>query len=48
MQTRTWTGTFWDVDKATSISNVGAWAGVTTALVNGQKHVVKIEVKSKT
>ena len=20
-----WTGTFWDVDKATSISNVGAW-----------------------
>jgi Leucine-rich repeat (LRR) protein len=40
----TWTGTFWDVDKTTSISNVGAWAGVTTALVNGQKHVVKIEL----
>ncbi len=39
-----WTGTFWDVDKATSISNVGAWEGVTTALVNGQKHVVNISL----
>ncbi|KGL58953.1 leucine-rich repeat domain-containing protein [Polaribacter sp. Hel1_85] len=41
-----WTGQFWDTDP-NSLSNVGAWAGVTTAIVNGQKHVVKIELISR-
>ena len=40
-----WTGQFWDTDP-TSLSNVGAWSGVTTALVNGQKHVVEINLNN--
>ena len=41
-----WTGQFWDTDP-NSLSNVGAWSGVTTALVNGQKHVVKIDLTNR-
>ena len=41
-----WTGQFWDTDP-NSLSNVGAWFGVTTALINGQKHVVKIDLTNK-
>ncbi|SNR14349.1 leucine-rich repeat domain-containing protein [Tenacibaculum jejuense] len=40
-----WTGQFWDTDP-NSLSNVGAWEGVTTEIVNGQKHVVKLELRS--
>ena len=36
-----WTGIFWDTD-VNGLSNVGAWEGVTTGLINGQKHVIKI------
>ncbi|WP_299678832.1 leucine-rich repeat domain-containing protein [uncultured Tenacibaculum sp.] len=41
-----WTGQFWNTDPS-SISNVGAWGGVTTAIVNGQKHVVKLEILNR-
>ncbi|WP_334055897.1 leucine-rich repeat domain-containing protein [Polaribacter sp. P097] len=37
----TWTGEFWDTDP-NSLSNVGAWRGVTTAIVDGQKHVTEL------
>ncbi|WP_442267697.1 leucine-rich repeat domain-containing protein [Tenacibaculum sp. ZS6-P6] len=41
-----WTGQFWDTDP-NSLSNVGAWEGVTTAIVNGQKHIVKIDLSNR-
>ena len=34
---------FWDSDP-TSLSNVGSWNGVTTGLVNGQKHVIELDI----
>ncbi|MCL7755153.1 leucine-rich repeat domain-containing protein, partial [Polaribacter sp. Z022] len=39
----TWVGTNWSSD-ATELTNVGSWEGVTTELINGQKHVTKIEL----
>ncbi|OSY86886.1 hypothetical protein WH52_13960, partial [Tenacibaculum holothuriorum] len=38
-------GVPWVAD-ATQKRNVGAWFGVTTAIINGQKHVTKIELNS--
>ena len=37
----TWVGEFWDTDSA-SLSNVGAWQGVTTEIIDGQKHVTEL------
>ncbi|AQS94157.1 hypothetical protein BXQ17_08820 [Polaribacter sp. BM10] len=41
----TWVGTNWSSD-ATELTNVGSWQGVTTEIINGQKHVTKIELIS--
>ncbi|MDD7915063.1 leucine-rich repeat domain-containing protein [Polaribacter ponticola] len=38
-------GVTWVAD-ATQKRNVGAWFGVTTAIINGQKHVTKVELNS--
>jgi len=42
----TWVGTNWNTD-ATELTNVGSWQGVTTEIINGQKHVTKLELSSK-
>ncbi|OSY86807.1 hypothetical protein WH52_14680, partial [Tenacibaculum holothuriorum] len=42
----TWTGTNWDTDP-TRLTNVGSWQGVTTELINGQKHVTKLSLSGK-
>ncbi|EAQ40562.3 T9SS type A sorting domain-containing protein [Polaribacter sp. MED152] len=39
----TWEGTNWDNDP-TRLTNVGSWAGITTEVVNSQKHVTKINI----
>ncbi|UAM99617.1 leucine-rich repeat domain-containing protein [Polaribacter litorisediminis] len=39
----TWVGTNWSTDAA-ELTNVGSWQGVTTEIINGQKHVTKIEL----
>ncbi|QTE21635.1 leucine-rich repeat domain-containing protein [Polaribacter cellanae] len=39
----TWVGTNWSTD-ATELTNVGSWQGVTTEIINGQKHVTKLEL----
>jgi Leucine-rich repeat (LRR) protein len=42
----TWVGTNWSLD-ATELTNVGSWQGVTTEIINGQKHVTKLELGVK-
>ncbi|SDR67291.1 Por secretion system C-terminal sorting domain-containing protein [Polaribacter sp. KT25b] len=39
----TWVGTNWSSD-ATELTNVGSWEGVTTEIINGQKHVTRLEL----
>ena len=41
----TWVGANWDID-STRLTNVGSWQGVTTELINGQKHVTKLNLSS--
>uniref|UniRef100_UPI00261AE18C T9SS type A sorting domain-containing protein n=1 Tax=uncultured Polaribacter sp. TaxID=174711 RepID=UPI00261AE18C len=38
-------GVLWETDN-TLKRNVGSWYGVTTAIINGQKHVTKVELNS--
>ncbi len=42
----TWVGANWSTD-ATELTNVGSWQGVTTEIINGQKHVTKLELTNK-
>ncbi|WP_340935902.1 leucine-rich repeat domain-containing protein [Polaribacter haliotis] len=40
----TWVGTNWDINPS-GLSNVGSWQGITTGLVNGQKHITSIHLE---